>query len=193
MVAINPWPTQAGALLLRDPRAADIDQLVEVRNDPVVNQFMVRTRVEPETFREELLGARSSDEDFACVAELEGNVVALGFLELVDGAGQPGAPTRTEALVGYVVDPVASGRGVGTQLAQGLVTAAFESLGARRVTAGCYADNLASVRILEKIGMRREQHGVRDTWHADLGWVDGYQYALLNDEWRESRRSGAPT
>lgn len=30
VVAINPWPTQAGTLLLRDPRAADIDQLIEM-------------------------------------------------------------------------------------------------------------------------------------------------------------------
>jgi hypothetical protein len=35
--------------------------------------------------------------------------------------------------------------------------------------------------------MRREQHGVQDSWHAELGWVDGYQYALLADEWRAAR------
>jgi hypothetical protein len=32
--------------------------------------------------------------------------------------------------------------------------------------------------------MRREQHGVRDSWHSELGWVDGYTYAVLADEWR---------
>ena len=32
--------------------------------------------------------------------------------------------------------------------------------------------------------MRREQHGVRDGWHADLGSIDGYTYAILADEWR---------
>ena len=46
-----------------------------------------------------------------------------------------------------------------------------------------YADNAASVRILEKLGMRREQHGVRDSWHAERGWVDGFTYAILADEW----------
>ena len=52
------------------------------------------------------------------------------------------------------------------------------------MTASCNADNPASVRVLEKAGMRREQHGVEDSWHADLGWVDGYQYAILAREWR---------
>ena len=27
----------------------------------------------------------------------------------------------------------------------------------------------------------------RDSWHAELGWVDGYQYALLAEEWRAVR------
>ena len=45
----------------------------------------------------------------------------------------------------------------------------------------------ASWRIMEKLGMRREQHGVQDSWHADLGWVDGYTYAMLRSEW-EARR-----
>ena len=32
--------------------------------------------------------------------------------------------------------------------------------------------------------MRREQHGVRDSFHAELGWLDGYTYAVLAEEWR---------
>jgi RimJ/RimL family protein N-acetyltransferase len=38
---------------------------------------------------------------------------------------------------------------------------------------------------MEKLGMRREQHGVKDSFHTELGWVDGYTYALLAEEWRE--------
>ena len=59
---------------------------------------------------------------------------------------------------------------------------AFDDLGLRRVTAGCFAANTGSWRVMEKCGMRREQHGVRDSWHAELGWVDGYTYAVLADD-----------
>ncbi|MEZ5096160.1 MAG: DNA methyltransferase [Nocardioides sp.] len=38
---------------------------------------------------------------------------------------------------------------------------------------------VVAMGFLEKAGMRREQHGVEDSWHADLGWVDGYRYAML--------------
>jgi RimJ/RimL family protein N-acetyltransferase len=80
---------------------------------------------------------------------------------------------------------------VASDLARGLLAAAFDGLGLRRVTAGCNADNPASARVLEKAGMRREQHGIEDSWHAELGWVDGYQYAILAREWH-ARHSPAP-
>jgi RimJ/RimL family protein N-acetyltransferase len=183
-VISTPWPMRIGSLLLREASAADIEQLLSFRNDPQVNRFMIRTSVEPETFRQEWLAVPTSETDFSCVAELDGAVAAMGFLEIVDGMGQPGMPTRTEGLIGYIVDPGFTGRGVASDLARGLLTAAFDHLGLRRVTAGCNADNSASVRVLEKAGMRREQHGVEDSWHADLGWVDGYQYAILAREWK---------
>jgi len=173
-----------GSLLLREANAADIEQLLSFRNDPQVNRFMIRTSVEPETFRQEWLAVPTSETDFSCVAELHGSVAAMGFLEIVDGMGQPGMPTRTEGLIGYIVDPDFTGRGVASDLARGLLAAAFDHLGLRRVRAGCNADNSASVRVLEKAGMRREQHGVEDSWHADLGWVDGYKYAMLAREWK---------
>jgi RimJ/RimL family protein N-acetyltransferase len=180
----SPWPLRSGAVLLRDAAADDVEQLLSFRNDPDVNRFMIRTSVEADTFRDDWLAVPTSDRDFSCVAELDGDVAAMGFLEVVDGMGQPGMPTGTEGLIGYIVDPAFAGRGVASDLACGLLAAAFDHLGLRRVTAGCNADNAASVRVLEKAGMRREQHGVQDSWHAELGWVDGYQYALLADEWR---------
>ena len=103
----------------------------------------------------------------------------IGAFTLIDGMGQPGMPRRTEADLGYTFDPAYGGRGYATEAVIAMVEHAFGRLGVRRVTAGCYAGNQASVRILEKAGMHREQHGVGDSWHAELGWVDGYTYALL--------------
>jgi RimJ/RimL family protein N-acetyltransferase len=98
-------------------------------------------------------------------------------------------PSRTEAHLGYIFDPDHSGRGYASEAVAAVVDHSFRRLGVRRITAGCFADNAASVRILEKAGMRREQHGVGDSWHAELGWLDGYTYAILAEEWE---RSGSP-
>lgn len=189
-VTSSPWPMRVGPLLLREARESDVERLLSFRNDPDVNRFMIRTSVDPAVFRQEWLAVPESDTDFSCVAELDGAVVAMGFLDVVDGLGQPGMPRGTEGVIGYVVDPAWAGRGVASSLVRGLLGAAFDRLDLRRVTAACNADNLASVRVLEKAGMRREQHGVESSWHAELGWVDGYEYALLAHEWRGS---GPPT
>ncbi|HEU4911725.1 MAG TPA: GNAT family protein [Actinomycetes bacterium] len=180
---------RVGPLLLREAHADDIEHLLCFRNDPDVNRFMISTSVDPAQFREQWLAIPTSDSDFSCVAELDGAVVAIGFLEIVDGMGQPGMPLRTEGVIGYIVEPRSAGKGVASALARGLLTAAFDRLGLRRVTAGCNADNPASARVLEKAGMRREQHGVEDSWHAELGWVDGYQYAILAREWQAAHGS----
>ena len=48
----------------------------------------------------------------------------------------------------------------------------------------CFAANEPSWRLMERVGMRREAHNVKDSLHRDHGWQDGYVYALLADEWR---------
>jgi len=118
-------------------------------------------------------------------ARLDGVVIGTVSLDVVDGMGQPGMPPRTEAQLGYIFDPAYGGHGYATEAVTAMVAYTFDRLGVRRITAGCFADNLASVRLLEKVGMRREQHGVGDSWHAELGWVDGYTYALLAETWRD--------
>ena len=184
---MTPWPVRAGSVVLREADSADVERLLEFRNDPGANRFMMRTAVDPVVFRREWAAVPLSDTDYSCVAELAGSVVAMGFLDVIDGAGQPGMPRRTEGVIGYLVDPGFAGREVATDVALGLLRAAFERLGLRRVTAACNADNAASVRVLEKAGMRREQHGIEDCWHAELGWVDGYRYAILDREWQARR------
>jgi RimJ/RimL family protein N-acetyltransferase len=180
----SPWPMCFDSLLLREVDEADVARLLTFRNDPGVNRFMLRTSVQPELFSREWLAVATSETDFSCVAEADGEVVAMGFLDIVHGMGQPEMPRGTEGLIGFIVEPSYAGRGYATSIASGLLAAAFDHLYLRRVTAGCFADNLASARVLEKVGMRREQHGIQDSWHAELGWVDGYTYGILASEWR---------
>ncbi len=52
------------------------------------------------------------------------------------------------------------------------------------MTANCFAANDASWRLMERVGMRRELHTVRESLHRSGQWPDGMGYALLADEWR---------
>jgi RimJ/RimL family protein N-acetyltransferase len=172
-------------LELRSVRDEDVDRILEFRNLPEVNRWLIHTEVDPAEFRASCRRAAEDPHDHSVAAVLDGVVIGTVSLEVVDGMGQPGMKARTEAQLGYTFDPAYAGHGYATEAATAMVAYAFERLGVRRITAGCFADNLASVRILEKIGMRREQHGIRDSWHAELGWVDGYTYGMLAEWWHD--------
>ncbi|MGL5910719.1 MAG: GNAT family N-acetyltransferase [Phycicoccus sp.] len=196
MAATSPppvWPRRTTDLVLRPPTSADVDDLLRWRNRPEVGRWLLRTTVDPERFRSVWLAGADDPRDHSVVALRDDRVVASGSLEVVDAMGQDGETRQVgaEGLLGYLVDPDHAGRGYATQVVGALLTVAFEDLGLHRVTAGCFADNVASWRVMEKLGMRREQHGVQDSWHADLGWVDGYTYALLGSEWL-GRGAGSP-
>ena len=68
-----------------------------------------------------------------------------------------------------------------------LLRICFEDLGLRRVFAQCFADNVPSWRLMERVGMRREEHAVRESLHRSGEWLDGLRYALLAEEWRDAR------
>jgi RimJ/RimL family protein N-acetyltransferase len=186
------WPQRTERLVLRRVQPGDVDRLLEFRNKPEVYQWLLKTVVDEDEFRAAWLRTLTEPRDLSTVVELDGLVIGTASLEVFDGMGQDGSePTvGAEALIGYTIDPAYAGNGYATEIAGALLRIAFEDAGVRRVTAGCYADNAASVRVLEKIGMRREQYGVQDSWHAELGWIDGATYALLAEEW--VRASAAP-
>jgi RimJ/RimL family protein N-acetyltransferase len=171
-------------LELRPVRDEDVDRMLEYRNLPEVTRWLLRTEVDPASFRSAWRRAAEDPDDHSVAVVLDGVVIGTVSLEVIDGMGQPGMPPRTEAQLGYIFDPAYGGHGYATEAVIAMVAHAFDQLGVRRITAGCFADNLASVRILERVGMNREQHGVADSWHAELGWVDGYTYALLAEAWR---------
>ncbi|WP_416905610.1 GNAT family N-acetyltransferase [Micromonospora echinospora] len=165
-------------LELRPVRDDDIDRILEYRNLPEVTYWLLRTEVEPASFRAAWRRAAGNPDDHSVAVTLDGLVIGTVSLDVIDGMGQPGMPRQTEAQLGYIFDPAHHGHGYATEAVAAMVAHAFERLGVRRITAGCFADNLPSVRLLEKVGMRREQHGVGDSWHAVRGWVDGCTYAL---------------
>lgn len=99
----------------------------------------------------------------------------------------------TQAEIGWAFDPAHRGKGYATEAVAALLQIAFEGLDLRRIEANCFADNVPSWRLMERLGMRRETHSVAESLHRTGGWLDGFTYALLAEEWVASRshRSGA--
>ena len=88
-----------------------------------------------------------------------------------------------EADIGYELAPQHWGRGYATEAARAILRFGFEELKVHRIWAWCIADNLASARVLEKIGMQPEGR-LRDREWFKGRWWDVLMYAILEPEWR---------
>lgn len=91
-----------------------------------------------------------------------------------------------EAELGWMFDPLQGGRGYATEAIRAVVGLCFDTLGLRRVQAGCFADNAASWRLMERLGMRREEFSRATALHRDGSWHDGLNYGMLREEWTEA-------
>jgi RimJ/RimL family protein N-acetyltransferase len=62
---------------------------------------------------------------------------------------------------------------------------AFQTLPLQRVWAQCLAENTASVRVLERLGMRQERcQRPQQTWMQPRRW-DQVVYTINRAEWQE--------
>ena len=85
--------------------------------------------------------------------------------------------------IGWVLHRDYHGRGYATEAARALLGYGFETLGLHRVIATCQPENVASWRVMEKIGMRREAHFRKCIQRDEATWWDEFFYALLEEEW----------
>lgn len=92
------------------------------------------------------------------------------------------APGSATGNIGYELDPDYWGRGYATEAARAIVHFGFAELRLRRIWAECVAENAASARVLEKLGMRQEGRLREAEYFKGRGW-DKLIYGLLDREW----------
>ncbi len=95
--------------------------------------------------------------------------------------GQPHAEAEVE--LGISLDPAHQGAGYAAEAMRALLGYAFDELRAHRARCSTDPRNLACVRLLEGLGMRREAHFRESLWFKGA-WADDLIYAMLEREWR---------
>lgn len=93
------------------------------------------------------------------------------------------SPGAREADIGYELNPEFWGRGYASEAAHAMVEYGFAELGVHRIWSWCIADNTASARVLEKLGMRQEGR-LRENEYFKGRWWDTLVYGILEPEWR---------
>lgn len=182
------WPRRTDRLVLRPMTADDVDAVWVYRSEPEASQWLERLDTERDSIEQHLL---NRDGDPQLVVELDDDVVGDLMIAVRDGWSQAevsDSAAGAEAELGWVFAPDHGGNGLATEAVEEVLRICFEDLGLRRVVADCFDDNEPSWRLMERVGMRREGHAVRDSLHRERGWCDRFTYALLADDWRARSR-----
>jgi RimJ/RimL family protein N-acetyltransferase len=163
-------------LVLRDYRGDDLDAVQVYASDLEVCRFMEwgpNTPDDTRAFLETVVASAREQPRSAYELAItrEGEVIGGVGLRVDSVAHQRGN-------VGWVVRRDAWGQGYATEAARALIGFGVTSLGLHRVEATCEPANLASVRVMAKLGMSREGH-LRDHMLVRGRWRDSLLHAYL--------------
>ena len=183
------WPARTERLALRPATPDDLEATSRYRRLDSISRWLTRA---PATLEEHRTGFEDAGSlAKTLVVELDGEIIGDLMLRVEDAWAQAEVADQAreiQAELGWVLHPDHAGNGYATEAVRGLIRLCFQDLGLRRVTANCFADNDASWRMMERLGMRREIYTVRSPCTGPGSWLDGMGYALLAEEWRMTAR-----
>jgi len=177
-------------LTLRRSVPEDAEAISAYRSDPQVHRHQGWDRTDPEAVRasiEEMAG-RAPGEPGGWV---QFSVHERGGDEVVGDVGLSPAEDEPGVIkVGFTMSPAVQGRGYATEAVGALIDYALDELGADVVRAYASAENLPSIRVMEKTGMRLmekfEHHSGDETWF-------GVRYERERRPGRAGDAAGPPT
>lgn len=181
------WPRETARLLLRRATADDAPAMWAYRSLPEVGEWITSAPQDLEAFTALQTPERLAVTVVVTLRDVPDEVVGDLMLKIDDAWSQAEVRERaagTVAELGWAFHPAAGGQGYATEAVGELLRTCFWDLRLRRVVAHCFAANRPSSRLMERLGMRREAHTVKESLHRSGEWMDGLSYALLADEWR---------
>lgn len=163
-------------LLLREIEAGDVRDIHLYASDPDVCRYSPwgpNTLDQTREFVQECLHQQQveSRSDHTLAVTMNGALIgAVALSSLPDNAFSFGCTLNRSYW----------GMGLGTEAARCLLRWAVEDLGATSVSATCRPGNLASIRVLEKVGMVKDKLLTDHMWMTDH-WEDSYLFVLPAD------------
>ncbi|MDF2587907.1 MAG: acetyltransferase, ribosomal protein N-acetylase [Anaerocolumna sp.] len=82
--------------------------------------------------------------------------------------------------IGYTLSPEYQGNGYALEAVKAVMKFAFTDLKKHRIIASVDPDNIQSIKLLERIGFRKEAHFIK-SFRMNNQWYDDCIYAMLED------------
>lgn len=91
-------------------------------------------------------------------------------MQFVGWAGLAYLPEFEEIDIGYRFKPEFWGRGIATEVSLTILKYGFETLQLKRIIAIAMKENKASIRVMQKVGMKFEKYAHYDPGGEDVPW-----------------------
>jgi ribosomal-protein-alanine N-acetyltransferase len=170
-------------LLIREVLASDVDGFLRYMRD---EHYWRDVPIEPPTVAsiaallDGCIGNRTknprTDYFMAAVDKISGEIVGEAILHVRSVRWRQGE-------IGWGVSASRSGLGLATEIGRAMLRHGFVELGLHRIFAQCRAENLASRRVMSKLGMH-EEGVLRENVFARGEWWSSAQSSILLGEWR---------
>jgi RimJ/RimL family protein N-acetyltransferase len=183
-------PVRTARLSLREFVKTDFDAIHAYSADPRVTRYLFFGPRDEDATADYLDGLLASQRELprtrfelAVEESASGRLIGACDLSLIE---------RDVADLGYMLGTLDWGKGYATEIARALIDAAFFELGAERVISTVDVNNKASIRVLEKIGMRWEAV-FRKHRRAKNRWWDCHLFVLPRAVWEAAREESFTT
>ncbi|WP_225977576.1 GNAT family N-acetyltransferase [Nostoc sp. CENA543] len=180
-------PQQTPRLLLRNFQCSDTIAFANYRSDPEIAKYqswdVPFSEIQATAFIESLQQVTPGvlGEWYQLAIELKSTGEMIGdcaFCILADDEQQ--------AEIGFTLARQYQGKGYATEAITYLLNYLFTTYKLHRVRANCDAENIASIKLLQRVGMRCEGHFIKSLWFKN-NWVDEMWFAILRDEWYQAK------
>ena len=172
---------ETGRLIIRRFKVLDYADLHEYLSDPSIYLYEPGQPINLQQARE-LAAERSRGDAFRAVI-LKSENRLIGHLVL-----EPVEPHELQTWeLGYIFNRRYHGHGYATEAATALVAQALADPSIHRIRARCNPENVASWKLLERIGFTREGYFRKCGFFRRDGdgrplWFDAYEYARLQED-----------
>lgn len=173
---------QGNSVNLRVMEKEDLPILVEWYNNPKFfdeyNPLWQTSRMEME---KKIENRNPSETRTFIVEKKDGNKIGyiMYFNVIWDGIGKL-------TTIAFSLIPTERGKGYGTEAAQILVDFLFLTKEIPCIQATAHIKNIASQRVLEKVGFKREGT-IRKRFYIRGEWPDQLLFSILREEWKEPK------
>ena len=168
-----------GRLHLRPVSIDDKDSMYSYRADPETNKYLSLIPKSVEDVAE-FIGKTSVE------VNVPGTWYQLVIIQKDSGVliGDIGIHflDNSQVEIGYTLDKQFRGKGYGTEALRKVIDYLLNNLNKHRIIASIDPTNEKSIRLIERLGFRKEAHFVESLFFQGK-WVDELVYAILAREW----------